>query len=165
MASPNNKQQRIFARDRPWRSETTSENESPSRWWAHREGLSTVGWEPIADVHCRPSWDKPIEVTPYFLINPPPLNSCNRLNLIDRLNFYLAKGVHCIVIALYQMILASNTRAMLNIRLLRKTNIFDYFQDLDIQDRNLSMSDMVGIGRIVGYLEESNTMRSGRVGT
>ncbi len=99
-----------------------------------------------------------------ILNNPAPLNSCNRLNLIDRLSFYLAKGARCIVTALYQMILASNTRAMPNIRLLRKTNIFDYFQDLDIQDRNLLMSDMAGIDRIVVYPGESNTMRSGRVG-
>lgn len=28
-----------------------------------RDSLSTVGWELVADVTCRPSWDKPIEVT------------------------------------------------------------------------------------------------------
>jgi hypothetical protein len=53
--------QRVYARDRPWEADQPT-TASP-HWWAHQAGLSTVGWECIADENCRPSWDKPFEVT------------------------------------------------------------------------------------------------------
>jgi hypothetical protein len=52
---------RVFARDQPW-EHGKADNSVPSHWWAHRESLSTSGWELVADQFCHPSWDKPIEI-------------------------------------------------------------------------------------------------------
>eukprot|EP01035_Chromulina_nebulosa_P025838 gene25838-33757_t len=52
---------RVFARNCGWEEDKPSVRQSP-HWWAHRDSLSTVGWELVADVTCRPSWDKPIEI-------------------------------------------------------------------------------------------------------
>lgn len=52
---------RIYARDRPWEQDKPENSNSP-HWWAHRESVSNIGWTLVADVLCRPSWDKPLEI-------------------------------------------------------------------------------------------------------
>jgi len=52
---------RVYARDRPWEADKPQRSNSP-HWWAHRESVSDVGWTLVADVPCRPSWDKPCEI-------------------------------------------------------------------------------------------------------
>ena len=54
---------RVFARDKRW--DAGPRNIDTAHWWAHQQSLSTVGWELVADQLCRPSWDKPIEITFY----------------------------------------------------------------------------------------------------
>ena len=55
--------QRIYARDRPWEEHDGEEPQVQNQhWWAHREALSKDHWVQVADVRCRPAWDKPVEV-------------------------------------------------------------------------------------------------------
>eukprot|EP01038_Epipyxis_sp_PR26KG_P012587 gene12587-16879_t len=52
---------RIFARDRGWEENKPKPMASP-HWWAHRESLSKEGWIKVADIECRPSWDRAVEI-------------------------------------------------------------------------------------------------------
>lgn len=44
-----------------WRENSPKTN-TPNRWWAHRESVSSAGWSLLADVTCLPAWDKTVEV-------------------------------------------------------------------------------------------------------
>ena len=48
---------RIFARDRPWEADKP-QGQNTHHWWAHQESVSSTGWEVVADVTCKPAWDK-----------------------------------------------------------------------------------------------------------
>ena len=56
---------RVFARDGPLETDD-SENDS-GRWWAHQGSVAREGWTVVADVFCRPAWDRPTEVS--FALN------------------------------------------------------------------------------------------------
>eukprot|EP01039_Chlorochromonas_danica_P009872 gene9872-10918_t len=53
---------RIFARDCPWGEHKTTPRPS-IHYWAHQVNLPTDGWELVAEKQCRPSWDKPLQIT------------------------------------------------------------------------------------------------------
>mmetsp|Transcript_1550 Transcript_1550/g.2162 ORF Transcript_1550/g.2162 Transcript_1550/m.2162 type:complete len:553 (-) Transcript_1550:1301-2959(-) len=52
---------RVYARNSSWEDEKPVARPTP-HWWAHRDSMSSDGWELVADVTCMPSWDKHVEV-------------------------------------------------------------------------------------------------------
>lgn len=53
---------RVLGRDRAWEADKPTDRQT-QHWWAHQDSVSRTGWDLIADKFCRPSWDKPIEVS------------------------------------------------------------------------------------------------------
>ncbi len=99
---------RIFVRDRPWEA-NKPEGRTSQHWWAHRESLSTIGWELIADRSCRPSWDKPLEVsitirTSTSRSHLTSLCTCCRLNFANHSSYIPINEELSIVIVVFRMI-------------------------------------------------------------
>ena len=51
---------RIFARDRPWRSDAPEPG--ATSYWGHHPGVSRHGWTLVAEQVCRPAWDRATEI-------------------------------------------------------------------------------------------------------